>query len=98
MAAAEFRAEGLAADLKEAEKLIEQLKSEAMSNKLKLTEKINDMIRLNKDVESAKSVAKEKDEVIEKKERLIQEYKEDLEKERREKSDQSKKIKELNQI
>ena len=53
MAAAEFRAEGLASDLKEAEKLIEKLKSEATSNKLKLTEKINDMIRLNKDVESA---------------------------------------------
>ena len=30
MAAAEFKAEGLAMDLKEAEKLIEQLKSEAL--------------------------------------------------------------------
>ena len=30
MAAAEFRADGLASDLKQAEKLIEQLKSEAL--------------------------------------------------------------------
>ena len=35
MAAAEFKAEGLQQDLKEAEKLIEQLKAEALQNKLK---------------------------------------------------------------
>lgn len=42
-------------------------------------------------------MVRDKDQVIAKKERLIEEYKADIEKERREKSDQAKKIKELQQ-
>lgn len=42
-------------------------------------------------------IIQSKDEVIVKKERLIQEYKADIEKERREKADIMKKVKELQQ-
>lgn len=42
---------------------------------------------LTKDKERLQTVIKEKDLVIEKKERLIQEYKSDIERERREKAD-----------
>ena len=41
-------------------------------------------------------VIREKDEVIGKKERLIQEYNSDIERERREKAEMDKKIKEMN--
>lgn len=43
-------------------------------------------------------MVKEKDIIVDKKERLIQEYKTDLEKERGLKADQAKKIKEMEKI
>ena len=43
------------------------------------------------------TVIREKDLVIDKKERLIQEYKSDIERERREKGDLGKKVKEMQQ-
>ena len=51
--------------------------------------------RIEKDKERLNGVIREKDSVIAQKERLIQEYKSDIEKERREKADISKKNKEL---
>ena len=48
---------------------------------------------LSKDKERLQTVIKEKDLVIEKKERLIQEYKSDIERERREKADLHQNIK-----
>lgn len=50
---------------------------------------------LGKDKERLAGVIREKDEVIAKKERLIQEYKSDIEKERREKAEIAKKTKEM---
>ena len=71
MAAAEFRAEGLLQDLKDAEKLIEQLKSEALQSKYKLTDSDDMIVRMQQDIERVQSVVKEKDMIVEKKERLI---------------------------
>ena len=51
--------------------------------------------RIEKDKERLNGVIREKDGVIAQKERLIQEYKSDIERERREKADISKKNKEL---
>ena len=51
--------------------------------------------RIEKYKERLNGVIREKDGVIAQKERLIQEYKSDIERERREKADMSKKIKEL---
>jgi len=51
--------------------------------------------RLTAEKERLAGIIQSKDEVIEKKERLIQEYKSDIEKERREKADILKKTKEM---
>ena len=53
---------------------------------------------LNAEKERMAGIIQSKDEVIEKKERLIQEYKADIEKERREKADMTKKAKEMQQM
>ena len=51
MAAAEFKAEGLQQDLKEAEKLIEQLKAEALQNKLKHSDHDELIVRMQQDLD-----------------------------------------------
>ena len=96
MAAAEFKALGLQQDLKDAQKEIEQLKAQVLQAQLQLSNKADEIGLGKKDAENAQLTIKQKDLVIEKKEKLIQEYKSDLERERRDKTDLQKKIKELN--
>ena len=96
MAAAEFKALGLQQDLKDAHKEIEQLKAQVLQAQLQLSNKADEIGLGKKDAENAQLTIKQKDLVIEKKEKLIQEYKSDLERERRDKTDLQKKIKELN--
>ena len=98
MAAAEFKAQGLQQDLKEADKEIGQLKAQLFQAQLQLSNKADEIGLGKKDAENAQLTIKQKDLVIEKKEKLIQEYKSDLERERRDKTDLQKKIKELNQM
>ena len=95
MAAAEFKALGLQQDLKDANKEIEQLKAQVLQAQLQLSNKADEIGLGKKDAENAQLTIKQKDLVIEKKEKLIQEYKSDLERERRDKTDLQKKIKEL---
>ena len=87
MAAAEFKALGLQQDLKDAHKEIEKLKAEVLQAQLQLSNKADEIGSSKKDAEASLITIKQKDLVIEKKEKLIQEYKSDLERERRDKSD-----------
>ena len=50
---------------------------------------------MNEQLQSLKDCISEKDKVIDKKERLIKEYNGDLERERKEKTEKSKRIKDL---
>ena len=58
-------------------------------------DKDNLISTLQADKDRLASIIREKDDVIAKKERLIQEYKSDIEKERREKAEMDKKNKQL---
>ena len=58
-------------------------------------DKDNLISTLQADKDRLASIIREKDDVIAKKERLIQEYKSDIEKERREKAEMDKKNKHL---
>ena len=58
-------------------------------------DKDNLISTLQADKDHLASIIREKDDVIAKKERLIQEYKSDIEKERREKAEMDKKNKQL---
>ena len=87
LAAAEFKAQGLEKDLKKAEKEIEMLKGLQMQAKLGIGDKDEVITQLNQDKEKLQRMLDEKDTVIEKKEKLISEYKRDIERERREKAD-----------
>lgn len=60
-----------------------------------LGDKDEQIARLGADKTRLEGVVREKDGVIEKKERLIQEYKSDIDRERREKADITKKVKEM---
>ena len=77
------------------ERELKELKGAQLQGKMAMGDKDEFIERIEKDKERLNGVIREKDVVIAQKERLIQEYKSDIEKERREKADISKKNKEL---
>ena len=95
MAAAEFRAEGLKQDLKDAERTIAELNAKLLSQKLAEGDNNESFLKMNEQLKSLKDCLLEKDKVIDKKERLIREYNGDLERERKEKTEKLKRIKDL---
>ena len=74
---------------------MKELKGAQLQGKMAMGDKDEFIERIEKDKERLNGVIREKDGVIAQKERLIQEYKSDIERERREKADISKKNKEL---
>lgn len=71
------------------------MKGNQMNGKMAMGDKDEHIQRLTAEKERMAGIIESKNEVIEKKERLIQEYKSDIERERREKADIMKKTKEM---
>lgn len=72
--------------MKAVEKELKELKGNQLNGKMAMGDKDEEIQRLTGEKERLSTVIREKDLVIEKKERLIQEYKGDIERERLDKA------------